>query len=265
VTTVASATGERPKAAEGLPRYDLVVLSPHLDDAALSCGGSIHRSVRGGGRVLVATLFAGDPLHVARSGFAREVESRWALGEQVMERRRAEDERAMAILGVEARHSPLVDALYRTGDDGEPLYPSLAELRAEERDPAALEEQLEESIRTLPSARRVLAPLAVGGHVDHRLTRRAAERVFGAAPEVRYYEDYPYSRSRFALRRALGRRRWWLPEVVELDPADVEARCAAILAYASQLGTAFEGERDLRRQVRREVSRRGGERLWRKS
>jgi hypothetical protein len=53
--------------------------------------------------------------------------------------------------------------------------------------------------------------------------------------------------------------------VVELDPADVEARCTAILAYASQLGTAFEGERDLRRQVRREVSRRGGERLWRKS
>lgn len=261
--TVPGTARETPKPSEALPRYELVVLSPHLDDAALSCGGTIHRTTRQGGRALVVTPFAG---HVpeAPSRFAREVEALWQLDAGVTTARRAEDEQAMAILGAEALRWDLIDGMYRTTPDDAALYPSFRALRAEVRDDDRLLRELTAKVRELPSAKRVLAPLAIGGHVDHQLTRRAAEAVFDRAPELRFYEDYPYARSRFALRRALRRRRRWIAESEELDEVDVEARCAAVLAYPSQLRGLFDDERDLRRQLRRFIARRGGERLWRK-
>ena len=41
--------------------YDHVYLSPHLDDAALSCGGAIARHTNAGARVLVVTLCTAAP------------------------------------------------------------------------------------------------------------------------------------------------------------------------------------------------------------
>ncbi|MFO7679411.1 MAG: hypothetical protein R6X34_05120, partial [Chloroflexota bacterium] len=49
----------------------------------------------------------------------------------------------------------------------------------------------------LPTAGRVVAPLGVGRHADHLITRRAAELCFGAA--LWYYEDFPYVREAGAL------------------------------------------------------------------
>lgn len=257
------AVRETAKPAEALPRYDLVVLSPHLDDAALSCGGTIHRCSREGGRALVVTLFAGD-VPEAPSPFARTIEQIWQLGPDLMEKRRAEDDRAMAILGAEATRWDLVDALYRTTPGGIPRYQSFKALRGGVRDGSELLREVVARLGELPSTARLLAPLGVGGHVDHQLTRRATENVFGGAPALRFYEDYPYARSRFALRRALGRRRRWIAEREELEEPDIEARCASVLAYPSQLGSAFAGERDVRRQLRLHVSKRGGERFWRR-
>ena len=37
-----------------------VYLSPHLDDAVLSCGGAIHRAGAAGEAVLVITVFAAE-------------------------------------------------------------------------------------------------------------------------------------------------------------------------------------------------------------
>ena len=52
--------------------YPHVYLSPHLDDAVLSCGGLIHRQVVAGQRPLVVTIFAGTPpVDVELSDFAR--------------------------------------------------------------------------------------------------------------------------------------------------------------------------------------------------
>ena len=60
-------------------QYDLIYLSPHLDDAALSCGGQIAR-FRGEGRsVLIVTVTAGDPPTGAESRYIQELHSRWQL------------------------------------------------------------------------------------------------------------------------------------------------------------------------------------------
>ena len=53
-----------------------VYLSPHLDDAVLSCGGMIHRQAQAGERVVVVTVCAGDPPPGPLSDFARSLHER---------------------------------------------------------------------------------------------------------------------------------------------------------------------------------------------
>src|SRR5690348_1863487 len=74
-----------------------VYLSPHLDDAVLSCGGTIAAQAAAGEEIVVLTLFN------AASGDAR---GRWA-------ERAEEDRRAAARLGFRAVHGGLPDAPFR--------------------------------------------------------------------------------------------------------------------------------------------------------
>lgn len=249
------------------PRLDALYLSPHLDDAAFSCGGQIHAAAHAGKRVLVVSFHTADPPAGELSDLALYLHGEWGLGPEVMEVRREEDRKACAVLGAELRHEPLTDALYRRGSGGEPYYDSPSALRGPpaEEDLAHLD-ALAQVMQALPPADRVYAPLAAGGHVDHRLTRRAAENVFGRLLE--YYEDYPYVRSRVVLAKALGLRPWCF-RTVDLDEDDLAAKIRAIACYATQLSTAFADEVDMARQVgdfyRRIGGRKaGGERLWRK-
>src|ERR671924_35132 len=58
--------------------YDHVYLSPHLDDAALSCGGAIARHSSAGARVLVVTICTALPSPEGPfSSFAEEQHRQW--------------------------------------------------------------------------------------------------------------------------------------------------------------------------------------------
>jgi LmbE family N-acetylglucosaminyl deacetylase len=107
-------------------RYDAIYLSPHLDDAALSCGGQIYRLAKEGRHVLIVTLMAGDPPpDGVLSDFARSLHGRWELAESAEAARRREDEAAGQILGAEILHWPIPDCIYRAHPHtGEPLYPT---------------------------------------------------------------------------------------------------------------------------------------------
>ena len=93
--------------------------------------------------------------------------------------------------------------------------------------------------------------------------RRAAERAVPPS-ELWHYEDHPYAEKSLVLRRALGGARKWRNETVEVTGADVEAKCAAVAAYESQVGQVYRDRAELDARVRRSLSRRGGERLWRR-
>jgi hypothetical protein len=59
-----------------------IFLSPHPDDAVLSCGGWIDQLAQNGERPLVLTVFGGDrPAAVPLSAFARSLHERWQLGD----------------------------------------------------------------------------------------------------------------------------------------------------------------------------------------
>ena len=80
---------------------DLLVLSPHLDDAALSLGAHLYTLARRGVRVSVLTLATADPAD-GLSPLAEDLHRRWGLGADAMAVRRGEDLEACRVLGVEA-------------------------------------------------------------------------------------------------------------------------------------------------------------------
>ncbi len=100
-------------------------LSPHLDDAALSCGGLIWEQAQSGEEVSLWTICAGDPPSGPLSPFAESVHARWGTGREASAARRAEDIRSCAILGAAFHHLSIPDCIYRRSPKtGEVLYGS---------------------------------------------------------------------------------------------------------------------------------------------
>jgi LmbE family N-acetylglucosaminyl deacetylase len=86
----------------------LLVLSPHLDDAALSCGASMARAVDEGWRVAVVVFFAGRPAPGSLTPGAQAYHEQSGLGDDAMDARIGEDEAAMALLSAESRRHGLL-------------------------------------------------------------------------------------------------------------------------------------------------------------
>jgi LmbE family N-acetylglucosaminyl deacetylase len=172
----------------------MVFVSPHLDDVALSVGGSVHRLARAGHPVTIITVFAGVPPSGPFSAFARGLHAAWGLGPTPTEGRRAEDRQAAAELGgpgLTVVHLEYLDAIYRLDAQGDPRYPdwdavSSGRLHALDADliiaiAGALRRYLDHlnpSDAAAPAGAgtgcaRVLGPLGAGAHVDHLVVRRA--------------------------------------------------------------------------------------------
>jgi LmbE family N-acetylglucosaminyl deacetylase len=247
--------------------YDLIVLSPHLDDAALSCGGAIARHVALGGRALVVNVCSGSPPpDAAFSPFAQFQHSRWGLpAAQAVASRLAEDAAALEILGADALQLGLLDAIYRMPfayvDDatlfGE-VAPDDALLDAVHPILAALAARYPDAV--------LLAPLGVGNHVDHQAVYLAA-RAIPAPAAVAFYEDLPYAAEPDAVTRRLETLDGYWRSADTLIRATLPRKLAAIEAYVSQIGALFGSSAAMTERIggySRSVGSGGepGERLW---
>ena len=230
--------------------YPHLYLSPHLDDAVLSCGGRIWQQAQAGERVLVVTVFAGPPPPgTPLSPFAQELHARWEHPDNAVTRRQEEDRAALAHLGAEAVHWPYADCIYRQTPDGHFLCAS-EEMLWGEIHPAeeGLVAELAARLAALPLARGgvVYAPLGAGHHVDHQIVRRSAE---ASGHALVYYEDFPYAKEPHAVQAAPGEERWQT-ELVPLSEEALEAKTSAIACYRSQLSTFWAGEAEMATAVR---------------
>ena len=214
-----------------------LVLSAHLDDAVLSCGGRL------GPGSTVVTLFAGRPprgtlaewdVRTGATDSSERIAARWE-----------EDRRALALLGARGVRLPLLCAQYR---EAAPDPPATVRLLA----PFAA------------SADALWLPAAVGAHPDHVFTRDVGlELAEHAGVPVQLYADLPYSFldgwpdvvRRAAPATPVETTSGWLAEaalvaevaarvrwpvsltrrVFLLDPAARDLKRSAVAAYASQL------------------------------
>jgi len=242
--------------------YARIYLSPHLDDAVLSCGGRIWQQVQAGERVLVITAFAGDPSPgISLSPFARELHVRWGSPVDAVARRRDEDLTALAYLGAEVAHWPYPDCIYRRGPYGRFLYVGEEALWGEVH-PAdgKLIEGLTSRLAALPVKQggEAYAPLGVGHHVDHQILRRAADalRRIRVGQALTYYEDFPYAEDPQAVQAALAGTKAEIG-LVMLSEEALAAKIAAIMCYRSQISTFWAGADHVAARVRAFARRTG--------
>jgi len=247
--------------------YHAIYLAPHLDDVVLSCGGQIFEETQRGGSVLVVTIMAGDP-PTQLSEYAESLHNRWQLAQQAVAARRREDLEACAMLGATALHWPVPDCIYRFNPTtGAPLYRSDADLFGPVQPAdAGLIETVAQQLAELPPSDRIFAPLTAGHHVDHQLTRQAAEQIFGNRLE--FYEDFPYVQTPGSLdflHADDSPGEIWHSTTLPVGDDALRVKIEAILAYRSQLSTFFEDKADLERQVFGYARQVGGERIWQKT
>lgn len=245
-------------------------LSPHLDDAVLSCGGTIHQLAQQGQAVTILTIMAGDPpSQPPDTPIVRDLHQRWQAGYNPAEVRRREDMNAAHRLGAQAIHLPIGDCVYRTIErDGGTLalYPSEESLFGEVSpdDPAmtALE------ALTLPHADVIYVPMGVGHHVDHQLVRDWGMTL--AKPNratLKFYEEYPYINATMEIDRALAFYQGRLkPEMLLLDESSVRAKIEGIALYSSQISTWWSSLEDMEAATRQSMLLKGegrpAERFW---
>jgi LmbE family N-acetylglucosaminyl deacetylase len=216
--------------------YQSIVLSPHLDDAALSCGGLIAAAVAAGERVLVVTICSAAPDPAGPfNPLASQLHQDWRLAaDEVVTARLREDAAALAVLGAETRYLGELDCIYRLPD----AYDSSTALFGAPHPADPLLPRLRAAFAALAAefpAARFYAPLAVGEHVDHQLTFSAAADL----PNLSFYEDFPYAIRDGALERRLARiARPMTLQTLAIDVV-VGQRIQAIDCYASQLANLF--------------------------
>ena len=230
-------------------------LSPHLDDAILSCGGLIFAQRQAGERVGVLTLCAGSSGPGSLSTLAQQYESAWGESGDGMTLRRAENAAILSSWGVQNWECSVEDAIYRPGK-GVPYYETRADLFREPhpQDAASLLPFWEVRVRQLTAEEvpgiLLYAPLGVGSHVDHELARRLGQRMGEAGWRVWFYEDYPYLELEAGGLQA-GQARFgihtWTSRIVAID---VLAKIAAVRGYHTQIGRVFGSEEDLISRVK---------------
>jgi LmbE family N-acetylglucosaminyl deacetylase len=267
-------------------RYIHVYLSPHLDDAILSCGGRIWQQTQAGESVQVVTVFAGAPTDMRLSSFAEELHTRWGHLADAVARRREEDVAALALLGAAAIHWPYADCIYRQTPDGHFPYASEEALwgvvhPGERGLVAELADRITGLLASWDDADLLMPvvyiPLGIGNHVDHQIVRRAASGVpKPAVPGSRavFYEDYPYAQDPQAVKAVLeleprsGEAKW-RAELVPLTKTALEAKVAAIACYHSQLSTFWTSPTEMATAIRAFAEQTGSdgpaERYWMRS
>jgi LmbE family N-acetylglucosaminyl deacetylase len=240
-----------------IQHYRAVFLSPHLDDAVFSCGGSIAK-LAGEGPVLVLNVFSSYPAEVRR-------------GPVVISRERSdEDAEAAALLGFTTANLDEVDAALR-----HPAYRSPANLFRppvqEDIDRvAAISYRIGDFLSSI-HYEAIYLPLGVGWHVDHVLSYLATKPLHGL-PGTYFCEDAPYclisNATQYRLRE-LGRiadeqtesafsprsfaREWYetSADCAALAPIKTRAwpgRGVAALAVALYLRTLLAKHRRLRKE-----------------
>lgn len=188
-----------------MKNYKAVFLSPHFDDAVLSCGGAISQ-LNKEGPILVVTVFGGG-------------------GEKYFKVKRRIEEEIMAskILKYDFEIWDFMDAVYRS-----PLNHFKLFRHRNFKNPPAFFKNLVHAIKALEKSGEppiYYVPLGIGNHIDHQLTRLAALQAL-PKNKICFYEDIPYSFEKSFFCDDL---------ILQIKPVvDWNKKVEAVSAYASQ-------------------------------
>ena len=236
-----------------------IYVSPHFDDAVLSCGGLIWEQTHTGIPVEIWTICAGDPPPGPISPFAQAMQEDWKTGtaQETVALRRIEDQKACRRVGAQAVHFSVPDCIYRRSQTGSLLYPDGIFGGPSPRDNAVIDEIVELVSSKLNQYDTLVCPLTIGRHVDHLNVRAALERL---GRPLWYYADIPYFfRNPDELAETsigLGTKNFYV------SAEGLQAWQESIAAHKSQINMLFVDDVDMRQKIREYAQRFDGLRLW---
>jgi LmbE family N-acetylglucosaminyl deacetylase len=237
-----------------------IFISPHFDDVVLSCGALVWSLTQEGQPVEIWTVMGGYPADEVFSPFADAMHQAWGLtGHTVVEIRRAEDRAACEVLGAQPRHWDWPDVIYRR-DSQTHAYSvnNNTELFGNAPNVKLVTDIASKLTDALPVDARIVLPIGLGSHVDHRTVVQAGKKLAG---EKHYYADYPYVLTDF--NHPLLLKKVYQPVPQAFKPEALTAWQDAILCYDSQVGEFWRDEAETRLALRNYFSG-GGGRLWQK-
>lgn len=214
-----------------------IYLSPHLDDAVLSCGGLIWEQVHHGDEVEIWSVFTADPPGGSLPPFAASLHERWKATDNPSLVRRKEDQRALSLLGCQWVHMNYPDCIYRRDPlTHEPIININEDLFSFDHHN---EQSLIESIildiqeRITETRGGIIAPLGIGNHVDHRITRLAAEKTIR---DLLYYVEFPYAQRNPEQLEQVATEKL-IPIPYQISNMGITAWVNAITCYESQISS----------------------------
>lgn len=217
-----------------------LIISAHLDDAALCCTDHVLSWKKAGRQLKIVTIFTkfGQRTQVKLLK-KRLVKVGFQDPTRQEEIRKKEDFSAMDALGVAREHMNFVDACYRVnkGSLVYRRYKSVFEGKISHAD-YKLTEEVKTRLQEFEDFDQVIIPLGIGRHVDHIIARSAAEEIF-PRPKISYYIDYPY---------ALKISNWNLPNLIKFliyrksVKKMTEKKLKTLYLYKSQMPLLFKGK-----------------------
>lgn len=232
----------------------VVILSPHLDDAALSCGGLLNFLTGRKASCLVISVYCGNPPAVkGKDGTLRTPQRKGHVNPRL---RRREDIAAMHAVDADFVHLGFPDGIYRRSSiTNQLIYRHAREKWVAPRiDDLAHVEELYLVLRRLClNLGRILlvSPMGIGQHVDHTIVSRVALRLAEGGLSLLFFEDFPYvvdskvgNGAEDDPRQALRRLGWDSAQRMVL-PVNVEAKAALISHYHSQIPALFDDEKGI--------------------
>jgi LmbE family N-acetylglucosaminyl deacetylase len=230
-------------------------VSPHLDDAAFSCGGTLARLAAAGWAVHVATVFTASVPEPRGFALACQTDKGLPPDADYMAMRRDEDAVALAAVDAAPHWLALREAPHRGYADARSLF---AGVHAGDDDAWREVAAALAPLVTRLAPALLLAPQALGGHVDHRHVVRAVGALCddprsAEPPPVAWYRDTPYVLRDPAARPPAplhdGAAGALAAHAVPLDARALLARQAACAAYATQLPFQFGGAEAMRAAI----------------
>jgi len=241
-----------------------IFLSAHFDDVVLSIGGLVWELTQSGNHVEIWTICAGDPpMDHSLTDYAQLLHGFWDIGENVPQKRSIEDSECCRILGVAIyRRYTVPDNIYRylPGTNIPIIKENMDQFKPLEPEESYLIPQVSDFIRkNLPNDSELVAPLAIGAHRDHILTRLASERL---QLPIWHYADLPY------LIYGDYKLADWLPENAEsfaipISADGLKAWQNGFACQRSQIPLVFTDEDDMRSALEKYWKSGFGNTLWR--
>lgn len=220
-------------------------ISPHLDDVAFSCGGTLIKLADENWQTILCTIFTRSVPNP--EGFALACQLDKGLSPEIdyMQLRRNEDAEFARLANVsEVTHLDFAEAPHRGYVSAPDLFNGVHENDEIWREITVNLKQIVESHQ--PSI--LFAPQGIGNHVDHLQTIRAVLANDFAAEHF-WYQDTPY-----AIRHRNAAACNLLPKNLEIKKIDItraiERKIVGCCAYKTQINFQFGGAEKLNHVLR---------------